>query len=95
MISKETCSCYMLFIIRCLALACSNICVSSGGDRGTEAEEKCTGSYDTDGTAYSYRFRQCVVRVLSESRFNCLAAKPCEAPEDWKLGGWDDIDGNG
>ena len=57
-------------------------CDSLSGDRGTEAEEKCTGSYDTDGTAYSYRFRQCVVRVLSESRFNCLAAKPCEAPED-------------
>ena len=83
----------LFFILRWLA-SCSKICVSSGGDRGTEAEAKCTGSYDTDGTAYSYRFRQCAVRVLSESRFNCLAATPCEAPEDWELGGWHDINGS-
>lgn len=54
-------------------------CDSLSGEKGAEAEEKCAKSYDTDGGS-TPRYHQCVVQPRSEIKFNCLAAKPCEAP---------------
>ena len=52
-------------------------CVGLGGIIGdTEAERRCTQSYDSDASKASYM--QCYVNKISSTEFNCLASKRCK-----------------